>query len=48
VRKINYSGERQLLEIMERTLKGYENYSLSNYYHGTLKFVEKGLRKEKF
>jgi transposase len=39
VRKINYSGEKQLLEIMHRTLKTYEDHDFSNYYHGSLKFV---------
>jgi len=33
---------------MERTLKEYENHDFSAYYHGTLKFVEKALRREKF
>lgn len=36
------------MEIMERTLKEYEENDFSNYYHGTLKYVEKGLRKEKY
>jgi hypothetical protein len=33
------------MDIMDRTLKDYEDHDFSNYYHGTLKFVEKGLRK---
>jgi hypothetical protein len=33
---------------MDRTLRDYEDYDFSNYFHGSLKFVEKGLRKEKF
>jgi transposase len=48
IRKINYSGEKQLLEIMHRTLKDYENFDFSNYYRGILKHVEKGLNKERF
>lgn len=48
IRKTNYSGERQLLDVMNRTLKEYEDHDFSSYYHGSLKFVEKGLRKEKF
>lgn len=36
------------MEIMERILKEYEDHDFSNFYHGSLKFVEKGLRKEKF
>ena len=45
IRKANYSGEKQLLDVMERTLKEYEDHDFSNYYHGSLKFVEKGIRK---
>lgn len=48
IRKTNYSGEKQLLDVMNRTLKEYEDHDFSSYYHGTIKFVEKGLRREKF
>ena len=33
IRRTNYSGENQLLDIMERTLKEYENYDFSNYFY---------------
>jgi len=48
IRKINYSGEKQLLDIMHRTLKEYENHDFTNYYKGALKHVEKGINKERF
>ena len=40
--------KKQLFEIMERILKEYECHDFTNYYHGSLKFVMKGLKKEKF
>ena len=45
VRKVNYTGERQLMEVMQRILKDYEDHDFSAYYFGTLKYIEKGLRK---
>ena len=45
LKKINYSGEKQLFTIMDYLLKKYEDHDFSNYYHGTMKYVEKGLRK---
>lgn len=48
IRKINYTGEKQLLDIMNRTLKEYENHDFNNYFKGILKHVEKGINKEKF
>ena len=48
IRRTNYSGENQLLDIMERTLKEYENYDFSNYFAGIMKHVTKGINKEKF
>ena len=45
IKKTNYTGENQLMEIMSRTLKKYEDYDFSNYYHGTMKFVDKGLKR---
>jgi hypothetical protein len=45
---VNYSGEKQLFVIMQKILKEYEVHDFSAYYHGSLKFVEKGLKKEKF
>lgn len=45
VRKTNYSGERQLLDIMQRTLREYENYDFSNYFQGIMKYVQKGINQ---
>lgn len=48
VRKTNYSGEKQLLEIMQRILKEYESYDFSNYFSTIQKHVNKGINREKF
>jgi len=33
---------------MENLLKKYEDHDFSAYFYNTLKYVEKGMRKEKF
>ena len=48
IRKSNYNGQNQFLELMNNKLKAYENKDFSNYFAGILKHVEKGVNKEKF
>lgn len=48
VRTTDYTGQKQLLVVMQRILACYESKDFSNYFAGVNKYVEKALNRQKF